>query len=295
MDNLRQIKKRIRIVREVRHVTRAMKLVAAAKLRSAQERVQAARPYARKTSEVLVDICSMMSSPPHPFLQERPVQHVGLVVITSDRRLCGRYNQDILELAMREAAKFGGPEKVFIIAVGRVARDFFRAHGFTVKASYERLSSRPTFAWAENIADRIGDFYTAGIFDRVYLIYSRFHSAMEQVPRTFQLIPAKPSAELQASSPEAGGVRIRIWNRDIQPSALDVIDRLVTRYMQAAVYRALLEAEASERGARMTAMTTATDNATEMIEKLSTAYNRERQMVITREISEIIAGAEAVR
>ncbi|HHY47752.1 MAG TPA: ATP synthase F1 subunit gamma [Firmicutes bacterium] len=298
MENLRRIRRHIRVIREVRHITRAMKLVAAAKLRSAQERAQAARPFARKISEVLADLASMMPDPPHPILKGRPVRHVGLVVIASDRGLCGRYNQDILDLAMQQAQQMGGPEKLVIMAMGRVARDFFRARGFNVRVAHVRLSRRPTFAWAERIANEIMDFYNQGVVDRVYLVYSQFVTTTRQEPRVFQLIPAVPPAmasggsSLPASGPGASG--LKLWKRAIEPSAEAVLNRLVDRYMQAVVYRALLEAEASERGARLTAMTAATDNATELIERLSTLYNRQRQAVITREISEVVAGAEAV-
>ena len=292
MENLRRIRRHIRIIREVRHITRAMKLVAAAKLRSAQERAQAARPFARKISEVLVDLSFMMSDPPHPVLRGRPVRHVGLVVIASDRGLCGRYNQDILELALKQAQLMGGPEKVVIMALGRVARDFFRARGYDVRVAHVRLSRRPTFAWAERVTSEIMDFYNRGIVDRVFLVYSQFVTTMRQEPRVFQLIPAVPLTAAAGGTSTAGG--FKMWKRAIEPSAEAVLNRMVDRYMQAVVYRALLEAEASERGARMTAMTAATDNATELIDKLLTLYNRQRQAVITREISEVVAGAEAV-
>lgn len=287
MQRLREIRRHMKVIREIRHITKAMKLVSAAKLKQAQERVEASRPFARRISEVLIDISALTSGRLHPLMKIKSPDRSGIVVITSDRGLCGRFNHDIIETTLQQIEALGGKEKVGLITVGKVGRDFFRRQGFVIEAEHVRLFRRPTFGWAQEISAEVMDLYDRKVFDHVYLIYSRFYSAMVQRPKVFRLIPIAPIKE-------EGEQQIQRGTCILVPSAEEILGHLVARYIETEVFRALLENDASERGARMTAMSSATDNATEMIDQLTLEYHRSRQAVITREIAEIIGGAEAL-
>lgn len=286
MQSPREVRRHIRTIREIRHLTRAMKLVAAAKLREAQARVEAARPFARKISEVLLDISSFAGYV-HPLMAGRPPRSVGVMVVTSDRGMCGRYNDDIIKAALDLIDRTSGRDAARVIAVGRVGARALRELGIPILEERSLVSKRPTFALARAIAARILKAYDAGDVDHVYLVYSRFYSAMEQRPRVFRLIPIAPVGGSRTDRLPAGVCLF-------EPSAKEVVDHLVTRYVQVEVYRALLEAEAGERGARMTAMSAASDNASEIIERLTLTFHRSRQAQITREIADIVGGAEAL-
>lgn len=286
MRSPREVKRRIRTVREISHLTRAMKLVAAAKLKESQARVEAARPFARKISEVLLDVSSFAGYV-HPLMAGREMRKVGIMVVTSDRGLCGRYNDDIVEAALRLMAETRGRENARVIAVGRAGARILRDLGVEIIDEKSLVSKRPTFGMARTIAARIRKAYDAGDIDHVYLVYSRFYSAMEQHPRVFRLIPARPVDG-------SGADRVVPAACVFEPSAKEIVDHLVSRYVEVEIYRALLEAEAGERGARMTAMSAATDNAMELIESLTLAFHRSRQAQITREIADIVGGADAL-
>lgn len=286
MQSPREVKRHIRTVREIWHLTRAMKLVAAAKLRQAQARVESARPFAKKTSEVLLDI-SFFADYAHPLMVGREMRRVGIMVVTSDKGMCGTYNDDIIGVALRLMAETCGEENARVIAVGRVGARALREKGISIIDERTLVSKRPTFGLARAIASRIRQAYDAGDIDHMYLVYSRFYSAMEQQPRVFRLIPAAPVGS-GTSERIAAGVCL------FEPSAKEVVDHLINRYVEVEVYRSLLEAEAGERGARLTAMSAATDNAMEIIEDLTLNYHRVRQAVITREIADIVGGAEAL-
>ncbi len=286
MQSPREVRRHIRTIREIHHLTRAMKLVAAAKLREAQARVEAARPFARKISEVLLDISSFAGYV-HPLMAERAPRAVGVMVVTSDRGMCGRYNDDIIKAALDLADGTGGRERARVIAVGRVGARTLCDLGVPIIEERSLVSKRPTFGLARAIAARIINAYAAGQVDHMYLVYSRFYSAMDQRPRIFRLIPITPVGGSRADRVLAGACLF-------EPSAKEIVDHLVTRYVQVEVYRALLEAEAGERGARLTAMSAASDNATEIIERLTLAFHRSRQALITREIADIVGGAEAL-
>lgn len=290
MENLREIKRHIHAVREIRHITRALKMVAAAKLKHAEERVESARPYARKICEVLVDIASLVPEALHPLLEVRePPGHVGIIVIGSDTGLCGKFNHDIISTALRLAEKVGGKDRVAIFAIGRIARDSFKRHGYNVTHEYVGPKRAATFARAQSIAREIIRLHAQRALDEVYIVYERFYSALEQKPRVFRLIPVAPPKENgdSAGKSQRGAFLFA-------PSPDEILEHLVSRYVETTIYRALLESDASERGARMTAMTNATDNATSMIEELTLKYHRARQGAITRELAEVVAGAEAV-
>ncbi len=286
MKSTREVWRHIRTIREIRHLTRAMKLVAAAKLREAQARVEAARPFAKKISEVLLDISSHAGYA-HPLMLGREMRKVGIMVVTSDKGMCGRYNDDVIQSTLRLMAETRGPDNARVIAVGRVGARVLRSMGIAIIDERSLASKRPTFGLARSIAACIRKAYAAGDIDSMYLVYSRFYSALEQRPRVFQLIPAAPMGAGATDRPAAG---ICLF----EPSAREIVDHLVDRYVEVEVYRALLEAEAGERGARMTAMSAATDNATELIDGLTLAFHRARQAQITREIADIVGGANAL-
>ncbi|NPV53103.1 MAG: ATP synthase F1 subunit gamma [Firmicutes bacterium] len=289
MEQLREIRRHIRAVREIQHITRAMKLVAAAKLKKAQDEAEAARPFARKISEVLLDIAQWTQEPLHPLMAARPANKIGFIVMTSDRGLCGRFNHDIFDTTLAQVEALGGKGKAVMIVVGRKGLEFFTRNGFNIAASYIRLSQRPTFGWAREIASKVLELYEARTVDHVYIIYSRFYSTMTHRPKVFRLIPVVPVVEDGTRAPRPHP-DVFIFN----PSPGIVLEHLVSRYIEVEIFRALQETEASKRGARMTAMSAATDNAAEMIERLVARYNRSRQATITREIADIIGGAEVV-
>jgi F-type H+-transporting ATPase subunit gamma len=263
-----------------------MRLVAAAKLRQAQARVEAARPFARKISEVLLDISSLAGYA-HPLMIARPPHTVCVMLVTSDRGMCGRYNDDIIAAALDLIDRTSGREAARVIAIGRVGGRACRELGIPILEERSLASKRPTFALARAVAARILKAYDAKEVDHVYLVYSRFYSVTEQRPRIFRLIPIAPFESARAD-------RIPTGTCLFEPSPREVVDHLVTRYVEVEVYRALLEAEAGERGARMTAMSAAQDNASQLIERLTLAFHRSRQAQITREIADIVGGAEAL-
>jgi F-type H+-transporting ATPase subunit gamma len=280
MPGLRDITRRIKSVKSTQQITKAMKMVAASKLRKAQERVIAARPFAKETGEVLSRLVAVASELSHPLLAVREPKNIGYVVITADRGSCGGYNANILRKTAGEIKEY---EKVSLITVGRKSRDFFRRTGKNIVADFTGLGEEIQFADAKSIAQKVMDYYTAEEFDVVYLVYTEFVSALTQNPTTIQLLPVEPPKE-------SGQAVDYIY----EPSAESILDVLLPKYVETTLFRALLESKASEQGARMTAMGSATDNAKEIIAKLTLSYNRARQAAITREISEIVGGAAAL-
>lgn len=283
-----EIKRRIRGIKEIRHITRAMKMVAATKLKRAQERVESSRPFARKISEVLIDIYRLAGKALHPLMEIREVKNVGLVVVTSDRGLNGAYNSNVIRYTLSYINELPAGANVSIIAVGRKGRDYFRRRGYHLLGEFIDVSHYPTFHQASQVAGLIMDKYLSKEIDEVFIVYSRFYSAHRQRPRKFRLLPIVP---LEGKGPETSTRGTWIF----EPSPEAILNHLIPRYVEAEVFRALLEADAGEKGARMTSMGAATDSADEMILKLSQDYNRSRQGVITRELTELMGGVEALR
>ncbi len=284
---VRDIKRRIRAVTSTQQITRAMKMVAAAKLRRAQVKVEAARPYARSLNELLYRLVSIQTrgSSLHPFLEERKVEKVGYLVVTGDRGLCGSYNINVLRLASQTISS--SPNQVQVAAVGKKGRDFFLRRGRELLFAELGLEE-PDFSQAAWIARRLVDYFLDGTLDEVSVVYTKFISALQQVPTVKRLFPLR----VPAGAEDKG----RVTSEYIfEPSVSEVVDRLLPRYVETQVYHALLESKASEHAARMTAMGAATDNAAEMIESLTLQFNRARQASITKEIAEIVGGAEALR
>ncbi|NQF13345.1 F0F1 ATP synthase subunit gamma [Brevibacillus sp. HB1.3] len=281
---IREIRRSIKSKKDMRQITKAMKMVAAAKLRRNQDKAEAARPYADKIQEVIASIASGTSGSKHPMLQNRPVKKTGYIVITSDRGLAGGYNANILRKVVNTInEKHKSKDEYGIFVIGRKGRDFFSKRNYPLLDEVTSLPTSPAFADIKKIAGAAVQMFENEQIDELYLCYNKFQSAISQIPTVKQLLPLE--------APESNNARA--INYEYEPSSEEVLADLLPKYAETLVYSALLEAKASEEGSRMTAMGNATDNATDMINRLTLSYNRARQAAITQEISEIVAGANA--
>lgn len=283
MPTMRDLKRRIRSIKNTQQITKAMKMVAAAKLRKIQDKVTAGRPYGDKIRQVVGRLLASGEDSDQPLARKREVRKVGYCLITADRGLAGGYNANLIRLAQESMEKESRP--CALITIGRKGRDFFRRRGVEILAEYIGVEDVPDFIFARKIARELERLFLEGTLDEIYLIYSRFYSALRQVPQVVELLPISPPAKEISQAPEYL----------YEPERELLLAELLPRYLEIQVYRALLEAKASEHGARMTAMDNATENAAEMIEKLTLSFNRARQAAITREILEVVAGAEALK
>lgn len=286
---MREIKRQIRSVQNMRQITRAMEMVAASKLRKAQVAAEAARPYADKIREVIASIASATTDLTHPMLESREVKRTGYVVITSDKGTAGAYNSNLLKLTLNIIEeRHQSPDEYVILVLGRKGRDFFKKQGIPVLDAITGLPDSPTFADIKPLAAIAVNHFAEEKYDEVYLIYNEFINAMTQKPVQKKLLP------LDSLSEEIANIEQNVTEYIYEPSASGVLNELLPKYAETLVYSALLEAKASEFGARMTAMGNASKNASEMIDSLTLSYNRARQAAITQEITEIVAGANAV-
>ncbi len=287
MQGTREIKRRIKSVINTRQITKAMTMVAAAKLRRAQERAEESRPYTEKMSEVISSIASRIDIVEHPLLEVREIKKTGYVVITSDQGLAGGYNSNLLrKLVLTIKDRHTTTEEYDIFVIGRKGRDFLKRRDYSLVGEVIGLSDAPTFAEIKNISNTVVNMYAEGIFDEVYVFYNEFVSAMTQIPTEMKLLPL---TDIEDAKEDTMSAFI-----EFEPSAEEVLGALLPRYAETLIYSALLNAKASESGARMTAMDSATNNADEMLESLTLTYNRARQSSITQEITEIVAGANAL-
>ena len=291
MANLRDIKQRIVSVQSTSQITRTMEMVATAKIKKAQEKIEAARPYAFAMVEVLQNVARYVQGASHPLLEEHEERtRIVVVTITSDRGLCGAFNSNILRITedlVRAEAEAG--VETDIIAVGKKAIAYLRYRGIEPVAAYRDIADKPTFADARAIAASIIARYEAGDIDAAYIVFNRFKNVAEQKAETYQLLPVE--RRVMESGEEEGGVRAEYL---FEPTASQVLEHLLPTYVETLIYRALMESAASEQGARRTAMKSATDNASDMITTLTRSYNRARQAAITTEIAEIVGGAAAL-
>ncbi|HWV39348.1 MAG TPA: ATP synthase F1 subunit gamma [Vulgatibacter sp.] len=289
MPSLRDIKRRIGSVRNTQQITRAMKMVAAAKLRRAQEAMTRARPYADKIEEVLTAVATRADEEAHPLLVRRPPRRVELVVMTSDRGLAGAFNSNVLRRAQRflyeNADRY---ESIQVSTIGRRGRDFVRSRGIATRKDYVGVFEELTFDKAKTIAEELQAAYLDEKLDAVFLLYNHFVSAISQKPTLTKLLPIAANA---GAEDESSGLMDFLY----EPSREAVLDDLLPRHLAMQVWRALLESVASEHGARMAAMESATKNSGELIGKLTLQYNRARQAYITKELMEIVSGAEALK
>ncbi len=287
MQGIREIKRRIKSVQSTKQITKAMKMVAAAKLRRAQERAESSRPYSEKMKEVIASIAAGAEDVEHPLLEVREVKKTAYLVITSDRGLAGGYNANVVRLVSKTIRERHDSEDEYaIFVIGRKGRDFFKKREYPLIGEIVGLSDTPTFAGIKNIASSAVEMYAEGIFDELYLVYNEFQSAISQVPVEKKLLPL---ADINQNKTNQSNIPI-----EFEPSAEEVLKVLLPQYAETLIYNAVLNAKASEQGARMTAMGNATDNAEEMIGNLTLFYNRARQASITQEISEIVGGANAL-
>ncbi len=281
MPNTRDIRRRIRSAKNIQQITRAMKFVSAARLRKAQDRVVAARPYARQMLAVLSSLATRVPQESHPLLAEREPKNVELVVITADKGLCGAYNTNIIRQAMEFLAQHEGVQ-VELNILGKRARDFFRRRSYAVRQEAVGVLHSVSFADASAIARDLIEEFVTGRKDQVWLVYNEFKSVVQQRVVLEKLLPIR-----RIDHPDDAGRLEYLYD---EPPAL-IMERLLPRHVEAQVFRALLEAAASEQGARMTAMDAATKNATEMIDNLTLYANKVRQAGITKELIEVVSGA----
>jgi F-type H+-transporting ATPase subunit gamma len=289
MPTLRDIRQRIRSVQSTQKITRAMKLVAAAKFRRAQERIVAARPYASKMAELLGHLVASTESSDgavHPLLEQREGPRRLIVIITADKGLAGAFNANIIRRAL-EFIRESNATALALVVVGRKARDFYRRRPFTIKRDLIAFWDRLAYSHATELADYFMEQYLGGEVDEVHLIYNEFRSVAVQRPVREQLLPI-PRAHV-----EGGGEAPVDYIYEPSPEA--ILGDLLPRHVRTQVYRALMESLAGEYGARMTAMEAATTNAKEMIDVLTIQYNKARQERITKELLDIVGGAEALK
>jgi F-type H+-transporting ATPase subunit gamma len=286
MANLKSIKKRIVSVKNTRQITAAMKMVSAAKLRRAQENVVAARPYAGKLAEVLERLAEIQESDSSPLMVKRDTGRALLLVVTSDRGLCGGFNANLSKAAERFIKERSGEFKeLSLMTIGRKGYEFLR-NRHTVRKHHGGVFATLSYQTAALIAAEVIEGYLAEEYDEVYVIYNAFKSVMTQDITLEQLLPVTPKA---GASEEQGTEYI------YEPSKAALLDELLPKHIEVQVFKSLLESLASEHGARMTAMDSASKNATEMIGKLTLIYNRARQAAITTELMEIISGSESIK
>jgi F-type H+-transporting ATPase subunit gamma len=288
MPTLRDIQRRIKSVQSTQKITKAMKLVAAAKLRRAQDRLTAARPYAIKMAELLAGLVGRTEGDAHPLLTRRTTGRKRLVVITADKGLCGAFNSNILRASLAFLREQGDVD-VTLVVVGRKARDFYRRRQGSVKSEMLGFFDRLAYSHAQELAGELMKSYLDQEVDEVSLMYNEFRSVAVQRVTRQQLLPI----EAETAGPGQGGVAAGDYIFEPSPDA--ILASLLPRHVTTQVFRALMESVAGEYGARMTAMEAASKNAKEMIDVLTIQYNKARQERITKELLDIVGGAEALR
>ncbi|GGG84997.1 MULTISPECIES: ATP synthase F1 subunit gamma [Paenibacillus] len=280
---MREIKREIKSKQSMKQITKAMEMVAASKLRKAQEAAVASRPYADKLKEVVASIAAGSKDAKHPMLETRPVKKTGYLVITSDRGLAGGYNSNILrKVTQTIREKHKSTDEYTLFVIGRKGADYFRRRNMPITEDVIGLSDSPTFADIKSVAYSAVKNFTEGTYDELYLFYNQFVNAITQIPTETRLLPLDEVSSNTAVS-----------SYEYEPSPEGVLEVLLPKYAETLIYSAVLDGKASEFGARMTAMGSATKNANKMINQLTLTYNRARQAAITQEISEIVAGANA--
>ena len=285
MPSLLDIRRRIRSVKNTQQLTKAMKTVSAAKLRRAQERVVSARPYSDLLRQVLANLAVQVENITHPLLEIRPEQKILILVVTADRGLCGAFNSNLIRTAQVFLREHVGQD-VRLFPIGRKGRDFFRRRQAPITTDYINFFNKLDYGHARDIAQKVVEMYGESQVDAVYVLYNEFKSAIQQRVSLEKLLPLGRSHLEQTTALP----REYIFEQPPQQE----FDRLLPRYVEIQIYRALLESAASEHGARMAAMDTASRNAGDMIESLTLNMNRVRQAAITREIIEVVSGAGAL-
>jgi F-type H+-transporting ATPase subunit gamma len=291
MATQQDIQRRIRSVRNTQKITKAMELVAGSRLRRAQARIEALRPYADRTQQLMIDVAAVTGQVhDQPLLARREVQRVAVLALTGDRGLAGAFNANVVRRALEiaRAQRAAGHEVVWLVT-GRRGASTLRFRRQELEADYTGITDRPSYADAEAIAARVADLYAAEQVDQVIMVYNHFISALSQRLDQVELLPVPETALTGAEAVTIEGSYI------YEPDSRDILANLIPTYLEVTVYRALLESTASEHGARMTAMRNASDNAGSLIDDLTLKMNRARQAEITQEILEVVAGADALQ
>ncbi len=293
MANLKEVKGRIQSVSSTQQITKAMKMVAAAKLRRAQDRIIQMRPYSQKLSKIISNLSAGidLGAISNPYAEARDVKRVLLVVVTSDRGLCGAFNSSIFKSVRALIdTKYSYEEKygnVTIMPMGKKAYEFYKKRGFNVLGDHYQIFSHLDFTHAMAAADRVLEGFLKGEFDKIEIVYNEFKNVATQIVRNEQFLPIAVPTEVAGSETSATDYLF-------EPSKEFIYKEIIPKSLKIQYYKTLLESNASEQGARMTAMGKATDNAGELLKELKLTYNRTRQAAITKEILEIVGGAEAL-
>ncbi|RYG72313.1 ATP synthase F1 subunit gamma [bacterium] len=291
MASLRDIRRKIRVVKNIAQITQAMKMVAAAKLRRVQERVQKGKPYANTMAELVGALAPSVKDFSHPLLTVRPTENVMVVAIAGDKGLCGAYNTNILRVSHRfldqKIAELG-KEHVKLVTIGRKANEYFAKRGYVAESQFPGIGPETPYEQIRAISNTLTGEFSIGQVDEVYVCYTEFVSALVQRPETVKFLPIEPPSTEEGKEDAGGSDFI------FEPKIEDLLGVLLPRYVETRVYQLLLEATASEFGARMTAMSNATKNANDQIDSLTLVANRTRQAGITKELLDIIGGSEAI-
>lgn len=286
MAGAKEIRTQITSINSTKKITKAMEMVAASKMRKAQKRMENSRPYADKIRDVVGHVANANPEYRHTYMIEREIKRVGIIVVSSDRGLCGGLNTNVFKHTVQSMKKWNDKDiEIELCLIGSKAASFFRSFGGNVTAAIDQLGDKPS------VADLIGgikvmlDAYEKGSIDGLFLVYNRFVNTMTQKPINIQLLPLKPDEDVKLK---------HHWDYIYEADAKELLDGLVVRYIESQVYQSVVENNACEQAARMVAMKSATDNAGDLIDELQLIYNKARQAAITQEISEIVSGASAV-
>ena len=289
MLGTKEIKRRIRSVSSIQQITRAMQMIAVSRLKKAEDRLRSARPFAEKIQEFMETLAPSLTSIRHPLLVNREVRNIGLVLITSDKGLCGGYNANVLNHA-KKFIREHSDKTVRLILIGKKAFDAYRRKSFPIDYSLTQISKEISLQEVKGISGAIIKGFEEARYDEVDLIYTRYQSALHTIPTTLKLLPLERSEVLKTGTGK--GVQ---GEPLFEPEPEEIMGRLLPKYLEAQVYSGLVESVASEQGARMVSMKSATENAEEMKASLTLTYNKARQASITKELLEVTSGAEALR
>jgi F-type H+-transporting ATPase subunit gamma len=285
MLGMRGIRRRIRSVNSIQQITRAMQMVAVSRLRRAGERLRSARPYAEKIQELMETLAPSLPRIEHPLLAKREPRRIAVVLITSDKGLCGGFNTNIIQYA-NEFIEACSEKEIKLFLIGKKGHDFFSRRSYSIEYYLPQVSREISPQEVKEISDSFVGGFVEGLYDEVHLFYTQFRTVMNTVPTHTKLLPIEsPETETQQGTTEP------IY----EPSAEEIMNELLPRYIEAQVYKGLVESATSEQGSRMVAMKNATDNAEEMIKTLTLSYNKARQASITKEILEVTTASEALK
>ena len=283
----KEIRVKIQSIKNTQKITRAMEMVAASKMRKTQDRMQATRPYSKRIAQIIRHLATANPEYRHPFMEVRPVKKVGVILVSSDRGLCGGLNANLFRLGQRQVSdwKEQGVD-VALSIIGQKGASFFGSMGSDVLAQVVRLGDHPHLVDIIGVIKVMLDEYNEGRIDEIHVLHNEFVNTMTQKPTLTRLVPVSPG-ELESENQG-------LWDYIYEPDAREVLDQLLTRYVESLVFQGLVENNACEQAARMVAMKSASDNAGKLIKELQLIYNKARQAAITQEIAEIVGGAAAV-